>query len=74
MLMLKAVNILISTRHSIFDSSDYVRMRARHSIFEIFSVSLNRLQHLNDLSSTNDSIVPAIRFAFNPDFTCGMCI
>ena len=38
------------------------------------SVFLIRLQRLNDLSSTNDSIVPTIPFAFTPDFTCGMCI
>ena len=49
-------------------------LRARHYIFEIFSFSLIRLQRLNDLSSTNDSIVPTIPFAFTPDFTCGMCI
>ena len=49
-------------------------MRTRHYIFVFFSVSLIRLQRLNDLSSTNDSIVPTIPFAFTPDFTCGMCI
>ena len=32
------------------------------------------MQRLNDLSSTNDSIVPTILFAFTPDFTCVMCI
>jgi len=49
-------------------------LRARHYIFKCLSVSLIRLQRLNDLSSTNDSIVPTILFAFTLDFTCVMCI
>jgi len=40
------------------------RLRARHCIFEIFSVSLIRLQRLNDLSSTSDSIVPVCNYIF----------
>ena len=40
------------------------RLRARHYIFEIFSVSLIRLQRLNDLSSTSDSIVPVCPYIF----------